>query len=339
MRPTVLLFLVSWGLACSGGGEAAGRDARSDLAVDDTAAPESLFGDVDGPGDDLAPADGVPPDAVSPDAVSPDTVLPDAVQPGDVADADVADSATEAVAPVEWDVLVLTAQKGHLYRNGAFHTVVQNTSAAAFVAIDGALSRYYTLTDDGQGRIDGEPAFEVGGVPGGVTFLDVAASTSTGAAGTYFFTLQSNGQVRNHGGDMFSVAPPGGQAWAAIAAEGDTFYLATTTGTLFEKNKLYTALSIPASAADPLVALRVLNGQFYALTQGGKVLKNTVTVLDLSAKAEGPFVALDVTPGHVYVLSRACKVFEDATELYADKPIVPFTGDTCAGLATIHSLD
>ena len=331
MRRIFVLGLVLMGVACGGGGDGArdGRDVASDVGVDDPNAPESLFGDAPGsdhgtPVDTLLP-DGAVPDLPAPDGTTPDTPTPDGVLP---------DAEAETAAPVEWDVLVLTGVKGHVYRNGSYYATVQNTSGSPFVAIDGVFSRYFTLTEDGQGRIDGEPTFEVDGVPSGVTFVDTAASTT--ATGTYFFTLQSNGQVRNQGGVMMTVAPPAGQAWAAMAAENDTFYLATNTGTLYQKNQLYPSLAVPASAADPVVTLRVLNGQFYALTQGGRVYKNAVLLSDLSAKAAPPFVGLDVTPAHVYVLSRACKVFEDQTELYT---VTPFTGDSCAALATIHSLD
>ncbi len=313
-------------LACSGGDGQSGGDPR-DVAFDEAANAEGLFGE-------WAHADGSEP---GPDAAVSDQAgadVPDAgpdANPGDTgADA----PGPEVVVPVEWDVLVLTALKGHLYLNGTFYTVVQNTSTASFVGLDGVFSRFYSLTDDGQVRVDGEPAFEVAGVPANVSFLDVAA-TSTPQGG-YVFTLQSNGQVRNNGGAMVTLAPPGGQAWAALSAEGSTYYLATTTGTLFENGKLYPGLTLPVPAGDTLVALRVVSGQFYALTQAGKVLKNGVVLQDLAAKAAPPFVGLDVTPEHAYVLTRACNVFEDATEIAA---LTPFTGDYCSALAVIHSLD
>lgn len=233
-------------LACSGGGGQPGGEPR-DVSVNEAANDEGLFGDwVHRDGSGPLP-DGAMPDA-GPDAV------PDTAEDAPVGDRAGDTPAPEVVVPVEWDVLVLTALKGHLYLNGTFLTVVQNTSGASFVGLDGLFSRFYSLTDDGQVRVDGEPAFEVAGVPAG----------------------------------------------------------------------------------DTLVTLRVLNGQFYALIQAGKVLKNGVVVQDLAAKAAPPFVGLDVTPDHVYVLSRACKVFEEATEIAAR---TPFTGDYCAALAVIHSLD
>ena len=325
---------VAWTLvACGGDGGGGLRDARTVDAEGggDPGQAESLFGDAIEPPDGVHLPDGATPD--TPPDLPADVAGSDGAGNVDTAPSD-APAEAEAVVPVLWDVLVLTAEKGQLFLNGQFHTVVQKSGDAPFVAIDGVFSRYYTLTADGEGRTDGEPAFVVPSVPAGVTFLDVAASTT--ATGTYFYSLQSDGQVRNNGGAMLTVAPPAGQAWAALAAEADTFYLATNTGTLYQKNQLYPSVAVPATGADPLVALRVQGGQFFALTQGGKVYKNSVLLNDLSAQAAPPFVGLDVTPQHVYALTRGCTVFEDGTPLYT---VAPFTGETCVALATIHSLD
>lgn len=323
------LLVVGFGavlLAC-GGSEGQGGDTRPEPEVADGAHAEGLFGDWAGYDGTPPPVDGVTPDAAD------DTAI-DGVAPAD-ADHDLPPDVTpEVVVPVAWDVVVLTALNGHLYRNGVFYTVVQKTNASPFVGLDGLMTRYYTLTEDGQGRTDGEPTFVAAGVPNGVTFVDLAASTS--AAGSYFFTLQSNGQVRNGGAAMLTVAAPGGEAWAALAAEGAEFYPATSAGTIYQKGQLHPQVAIPVPAGDSLVTLRVLNGQFYGLTQAGKVYKNTVLLHDLAAKAAPPFVGLDVNAEHVYVVTRGCTVFEDGA---VTATLTPFAGDYCTALALIHSLD
>jgi len=313
-------------LACSGG-EGQGGDGHGGSDVADVTPAEGLFGDWAGHDGTPPPDDGSGTDD-APDAPTGDGATPD------VASDVTGDASPEVVVPVEWDVLVLTALNGHLYRNGAFYTVVQKTNASPFIGLDGLLTRYYTLTEDGQGRTDGEPTFVVAGVPSGVTFVDLAVSTTPG--GSYFFTLQSNGQVRNAGGSMLTVAAPAGEAWAALAAEGAEFYPATGAGTIFQKGQLYTPLKIPVPAGDALMALRVVSGQFYALTQAGKVFKNTVLLHDLAAKAAPPFVGLDANGEHVYVVTRSCTVFEDGAILTT---LTPFAGDYCAAVGLIHSLD
>lgn len=332
-----LVFALTLGLsACeseSGDGEPFNSvDAGSDASVD------SLFGDWGDTGasdGDASPGDQTATDLPDgQESVAPDALIPDGSSEAQETFPEVEPEVEEVYVPVDWDVMVLTGAKGHLYRNGAYYAVVPNHSDASFTAVDGLFSEVYTLTSDGQGRRDTDPLFKVEGSAANATFLDIAVSMGLG--GFNAFTIESNGEVRNNGGHLMTVPNPGGESFVAIAAgpASDDFYLATDAGRILKKNVVH-GVAFPVSAADPLVAMRIESDQFYGLTRDGKIYKNAAVVLDLAGKADPPFVGLDVTPEHVYAVTRSCAVFKDTLKVHE---IQPFTGDYCVGVAGVHSL-
>ena len=303
-----------------------GYSAERDALVQDTAGADSLFGDW------AAGEDGAAPGDAGPQAEGAEQVDPadgETVDPGDVA------TDEPSLPPVDYDWLVLTAgenatNQGQVFRNGVHYAFIQSYATTTFVGVDGLRTQFFTLTADGQVREDNSPYYAVTG--GGQGFIDVAATSTL--AGNRVYTLEQGGKVRLSGDFVQTVPAPGGDQFVALVADGDTWYLASQRGLIYQGAEPH-ATSFPAPGGDAIIDLQRVGGHFYGLSDAGRVYKNTALVHDLSGLSASPFVGLGVTPEHVYVVTRACEVFEDGALKQA---LEPFGGDRCVDLGVAESL-
>jgi hypothetical protein len=319
-----LIALLALSVACSRDSD--GFSDRDAQATKDAAGADALFGDWSSGEDGQAPGDA----ATSLDGAEqvdpPDSELVDPID---------AQPDEPSLPPVDYDWLVLTAgenamSKGQVFRNDLHFAFIESYTTTTFVGVDGLRTQFFTLSADGQVREDNSPYFAVEG--GGQGFADVAATSTL--AGNRVYTLEDNGRVRLSGDSVQIVPAPVGDQFVAIVADGESWYLASQHGLIYQGAEPH-ATAFPVPGGDVIIDLQRVGGHFYGLSGAGRVYKNTAQLHDLSGLSASPFVGLAVTPAHVYAVTRACEVFEDGALL---QTLEPFGGDRCVDMAAAESL-